>query len=86
MDYLIFTDEIVATNRNRQISAGQGCGLNIGDVTLFLFGIIRHPYRSEWALAIPPAQQGLLTPAEIAALQSEATLEAADWFIFEEEV
>lgn len=81
MNYLIFNGEIDISNRNRQLGASQGCGLNPGDVTKFYFGGIKHPSLAQWALTVPVGQENILTIIEQANLQTYATLEAAGWFV-----
>ena len=87
MNYLIFDAEINATDRNRDITMYQACGLQPGDVTTYWFGMIQHPLTGQFALVVPDDQTGLLTVAEQAALLTQQDAEAADWFLsFEEEV
>lgn len=81
MNYLIFDSEIDAKNRNRQLAALQGCGLNLDDKTLYYFGQIQHPSLAQWALEVGPGQENILTAAEQTALQDYNTLETAGWFV-----
>ncbi len=77
-----FATEESVKSRSQQEAWSRGCQNQPQDVTGFWQPWVEHPFNDEWALVfVNEESKTELSVEETAALQSEAEMEAADWFM-----